>query len=151
MNHPQELEARIRVLEDIEAIRKLKARYFHAIDRKRWDDLASCFSQDAVWESGKRKVRVEGMESIVRFIRDIEDGDHIVNTHQGHDPEIEITGPGTATGLWELFHYREDRRDQVTQRSAVFYEDSYAKENGAWKIRHCRIVPIYFSESKAAC
>jgi hypothetical protein len=146
----QDLEARIQVLEDIEAVRQLKARYFHSIDRKLWDQLAACFSDDAVWESGRRNIRVEGADAIVRFIRNIEDGDHIVNTHQGHDPEIVITGAGTATGLWELFHYREDARQGVTQRSAVFYEDDYVKDNGTWKIAHCRIVPIYFNRSPSA-
>ena len=146
MSAAPDLAARVQVLEDIEAIRRLKARYFHAIDRKRWDELAACFCADAVWESGKRKVRIDGRQAIVGFIQGIEDGEHIVNTHQGHDPEINVTG-ATATGLWELFHYREDRQRRLAQRSAAFYEDRYTKDGEGWRIRHCRIVPIYFNES----
>lgn len=141
------LESRIRVLEDIEALRKLKARYFRVIDRQQWDDLAGCFSADAVWESVKRNVRVEGAEAIARFIRSVEEGVQIVNAHQGHNAEIEITGEATAKGTWELFHYREDKTAGQVQESAAFYEDRYAREAGIWKIVHCRIIPIYLNVS----
>lgn len=143
----ESLEARIQVLEDIEAIRKLKAKYFHSIDRKQWGALTDCFTQDAVWESGKRKVEVRGAGKIVELIRSIEGPDNITNTHQGHDPEIEIISAVAAKGSWELSHYRYDSGEATEQTSAAFYEDDYVKLNGAWKIRHCRIVPIYLCES----
>lgn len=142
------LETRIRVLEDIEAIKKLKAKYFNSIDKKQWNELAECFSEDGVWESGKRKVKIESAETIVQFIRKIEDGEHIINTHQGHNPVIEITSDTTGKGIWELSHYRDDVKERVRQQSAVFYEDTYVKVDGAWKINYSKIIPIYLNESK---
>jgi hypothetical protein len=143
----KDLETRIRVLEDIEAIKKLKAQYFQSIDRKRWDDLAECFCQDGVWESFKRKVKVDGLSAIVQFIRNIEDGDHIINTHLGHNPKIEITSDTTATGIWELSHYRDDLKEKKRQQSAAFYEDIYVKEKGTWRVKYSKIIPIYLNET----
>ena len=40
----EELEARVRALEDVEAIRQLKYRYFRCLDLKRWDELGACFT-----------------------------------------------------------------------------------------------------------
>ena len=37
------LEARIQRLEDIEAIKQLKAKYFHACDQKQLSEIESCF------------------------------------------------------------------------------------------------------------
>ena len=44
----RELQKRIRILEDIEAIRNLKARYCRCNDKKQWDGLADCFAKDAM-------------------------------------------------------------------------------------------------------
>jgi hypothetical protein len=56
---PEGLEQRLRRLEDIEEIKKLKARYCEACDRG-WDGRAShdlekivaLFTEDAVWDGG---------------------------------------------------------------------------------------------------
>ena len=60
-----DLETQIRVLGDIEAIKKLKAKYWRCIDKKLWDELEDCFVEDAVADYRKnlnfqgRKVRVK--------------------------------------------------------------------------------------------
>jgi hypothetical protein len=147
MVNENQLEKRIGLLEDVEAVKKLKAKYFHSIDRKRWDELSECFCTNASWESIKRKVKVDGVEAIVDFIRNIEDGDHIINTHLGHNPIIEITSDTNAKGIWELSHYREDNMAKKRQQSAAFYEDVYVKENGTWKIKYSKIIPVYLNET----
>ena len=35
---------------DIEAIKRLKARYFRLMDTKQWDDFATVFAEDAVMD-----------------------------------------------------------------------------------------------------
>ena len=42
-----DLERRIRALEDVEAIKRLKYRYWRHLDLKQWDELAACFAADA--------------------------------------------------------------------------------------------------------
>jgi hypothetical protein len=47
------IEERLRVLEDIEEIRQLKARYAAACDDNyNADDIAALFAEDAVWDGG---------------------------------------------------------------------------------------------------
>jgi len=131
MTDLQALQTRILLLEDAEAIRRLKARYFYSIDLKRWDQLRDCFSVDAVWDSIKWKIRLEGVEAIVRFIQDVEGGDHVVNTHHGLDPEIEITGATTATGFWGLTRYREDSKRPVPPRTRIV---PVGRQNAAYQV-----------------
>jgi hypothetical protein len=59
----EDLERRIQILEDIEAIRRLKARYADACDRGYdADTIASPFAEDAVWDAGTFG-RYEGREA----------------------------------------------------------------------------------------
>jgi hypothetical protein len=62
------VEARLRVLEDIEEIRKLKARYCD--DSHNPDTLGPLFAEDAVWEAS-RVGRAEGREAIKTLLGDI--------------------------------------------------------------------------------
>ena len=58
VNVPREehmdLEARIRQLEDVAAIERLKYRYWRCLDLKLWDELAGCFTDQATAD-GERK------------------------------------------------------------------------------------------------
>jgi hypothetical protein len=42
-----ELEARMKRFEDIEAIKRLKYKYFRILDSNLWDELAECFTEQA--------------------------------------------------------------------------------------------------------
>ena len=68
---PATLEQRVRVLEDIEAIRALKARYCAACD----DDhneakLGPLFAEDATWEATTNG-RAEGRAAIQKLLGDV--------------------------------------------------------------------------------
>ena len=60
----EELESRVRTLEDTDAIRNLKARYAELCDDNyNPDGIAELFVEDAVWESGPLG-RFEGLSLI---------------------------------------------------------------------------------------
>jgi hypothetical protein len=60
----QELEKRLQTLEDIETIKRLKARYCAMCDAGYDSDgLAGLFTEDAVWDGGSFG-RFEGREAI---------------------------------------------------------------------------------------
>ena len=139
-----ELEARIGLLEeecrelrelrDIEAIKRVKYKYFRCLDSKRWDELAECFAEDATtnWASGKW--RFQGVDAIVQFLSKTLPHNRI-SMHQGHHPEIELTGDTTARGKWSLQDYIIDNKGNLYLRGASFYDDEYIKVNGEWKIK----------------
>jgi hypothetical protein len=64
----ERLERRLQVLEDAEAIRKLKARYAALCDSQYdADGIAMLFTEDALWESPGLG-RFEGREAIRKFL-----------------------------------------------------------------------------------
>jgi ketosteroid isomerase-like protein len=65
----EQIERRLQVLEDAEAIRNLKARYAALCDNQYdADGIASLFTEDAVWESPALG-RFEGRDAIRNFFR----------------------------------------------------------------------------------
>ena len=63
-----QLEQRVQALEDVNAIRHLKARYAaYCDDQYNPDGLAALFTEDAVWES-QGLGRFEGREAIRAFL-----------------------------------------------------------------------------------
>jgi len=130
-----ETRKELRVLGEIEAIRKLKARYFRYLDTKLWDKMVGCFTADAVLAEHERNILVEGGTAIIEFLRQGLGVDHIVTVHHGHNAEIEIASDTTASAMWALNDYLFNRQTSKGTRGYGYYEDEYVKEKGEWKIR----------------
>ena len=135
-----ELEARIRVLEDIEAIKKLKHKYWNSLDKLQWDAVIDCFSQDGAVDYG-HDIKLEGKKALVEQLKD-KLREH-VGVHQGHHPVIELISDTAATGTWELFVYEFFNKKATNIRLAGFYDDEYVKEDGEWKIRKSIMTTIF--------
>ena len=127
-------------LVEIEAIKQLKARYFRLMDQKRWGEFAQLFTTDCEqeWRASPESAPQanRGRDAVVAFIRDSLEG--LDSTHHGHDPEIAITGPTTATGVWALFDHCT-RDGKIVFSGAGWYEDEYVKQGGAWRIHRTRL------------
>ncbi len=123
----------IQVLKDIEAIKQLKARYFRFIDCKLWDELADCFTEDAITTYSNDREHYEGRDAIMKFLRSNLDTP-VLTMHQGHHPEITITSETTAVGKWALEDYIITMKNKGIQ-CAAFYHDEYVKVDGRWKIK----------------
>ena len=76
------LEARIRVIEDTEAVKKLMARYWRSLDDKLWSELPDCFTPDVIADYGQPAWRREGRDALVAFLRGTRHGgdDHAIQT-----------------------------------------------------------------------
>ena len=133
-----ELEARIRVLEDIEAIRKVKNKYWYCIDMKLWDELAECFAEDMVMDVPTVTV-LHGREAVVQYLRERLGQSSTIVVHHGHQPDIEITSETTARGIWALRDNLIDSQSNIAFKGRGFYEDEYTKENGKWKIKSTKL------------
>jgi len=134
MTKLEELEARIRLLEDVEAIRRLRNKYFRCLDGRLWEEMAECFTDDVTTSYFNGELNFKGKDSTIQFF---EAGltDALVGLHHGHHPEIEITGETTARGTWGLYNYLIDKTNNRGQRIGGMYQDEYVKENGQWKIK----------------
>jgi nuclear transport factor 2 (NTF2) superfamily protein len=82
-----QLEQRVQVLEDVNAIRHLKARYAASCDDQyNPDGLAALFTEDAVWESQGRGW-FEGREAIRAFLG-VENYSYSCVTHMRHEDSM---------------------------------------------------------------
>jgi bile-acid 7alpha-dehydratase len=136
-----DLEKRIRVMEDIEAIKKLKAKYFRCVDKKLWEEMETVLTEDAVADYGMGIELLQGRKEIIEFLKKNLDRDSMISVHQGHNPEIEITSDTTARGVWVL----NDRliiQTIATLNGWRYYEDEYVKVNGEWKKKSTKIANI---------
>ena len=136
-----ELEKRISIMEDIEAIKKLKAKYFRCVDKKLWDEMEEIWVEDAVADYGMGIELLQGRKAILEFLKKNLGRDTMISVHQGHNPEIEITGDITARGVWVL----NDRliiQTIATLNGWRYYEDEYVKVKGEWKKKSTKITNI---------
>jgi hypothetical protein len=132
-------------LEDVEEIKQLKARYFRFLDTKQWDQLRRQFTDDCRFDGTSRPY--SGPDAFVAGTRErLEDA---VTVHQGHMPEIVITGERTARGIWAMFDWVEfhEERDVGRGLNRGFtgyghYEEEYRKEDGRWKISFLRLTRL---------
>jgi SnoaL-like protein len=119
---------------DIEEIKQLKARYFRCLDTKDWQGFGDVFTADAVMDADG--FVQHGREEILAFLPPILEG--VVTTHHGHMPEITITGPDTATGIWAMFDYLTWPGDGPPKGLQGFghYREEYVRERVGWRIGH---------------
>ena len=103
------------------------------MDTKDWNGMREVFTDDVVVDttaSGGGVVR--GAEEFMSFLRGTI-GD-VVTVHHGHTPEIDLTSPTTATGVWAM----EDmlRWPNGTELHGFgHYHETYDKADGTWRIK----------------
>ena len=119
---------------DIHAIHELKHRYLRCLDQKAWDELASCFTEDATASYGGGAIELDGRDAILAFLTGSMGSTGMLTSHRGSQPEIELTGPGEATGTWALEDVVIHQDFGVTIHGASFYADRYVKVDGTWLI-----------------
>ncbi|HYA35376.1 MAG TPA: nuclear transport factor 2 family protein [Candidatus Binataceae bacterium] len=134
----EELHKRITVLEDIEAIKKLKARYCSICDDDHNpDEIVKIFASDGVWE-GTGMGAHQGHAAIRKLFEGFRDRISF-SQHNVFNPRITVDGD-RATGIWYFmgpFTFRKGNRQMWL---AARYEDDYVKVGGEWKIAHLRAI-----------
>ncbi len=134
----QEVERMMIVLNDIEAIKKLKARYWRCVDKKLWTELVEVFTEDATLDYGD--TRLDGGKTIAQSIKEVLAD--AATAHGGHSPEIEITSDTTAKGIWAFMDYLVWGSD-TKMMGFGHYEDEYVKEDGHWRIKSTKLTRIF--------
>ena len=89
-------------LVEIEAIKRLKYRYVRLLDLKEFDEMAELFLEDATASYSDGTRSFEGRDAILEFLRSALGPRTMVTSHKVHQPEIDLTGPDTATATWGL-------------------------------------------------
>lgn len=127
----EEMEKRIRALEDLEEIKKLHQKYIDLMDNLNYKEVLDLFTEDASVEirnSGVLKGK-EGLTDI--YINKL--GRRTARS-EGHfviEPDININGD-TATGVWLVYMlFSKPAVEWVQGRN----DAEYVRVGGKWKIK----------------
>lgn len=131
----------------IEQIKQVMAKRIRCMDTKNCEEYDTCHTDDATSNSygevpDKFKPAASGVAqgkaAILAMIRKIVDGPvKVTSIHHAHQPEIEITSPATAKGIWVL----EDRfwwqNGDVEEHFHGYghYHETYECVSGRWLIK----------------
>ncbi len=127
-------------MDDIEAIKQLKARYFRTMDTKDWSAMRDQFCDDVVMDSTDSGGEIlTGADRCIEFLKGTI-GD-VITVHHGHTPEIELASATTARGIWAI----EDMLqwpDGRTLHGFGHYHESYEKVDGTWRIKTLKLTRL---------
>lgn len=138
----QDIAKRLGILEDVEAVKRLKHRYLHCLDSKLWGELEQCLAGDVKASFMGGAMKYDGRDELMGFYRTALPPSRIT-THMGHHPQIEITGDGSATGTWEVKTYLIETEVNLSLGGMSVFHEEYVKEAGDWKIKSLSCYRLY--------
>jgi hypothetical protein len=156
----------------IEEIKQLKARYFRCLDTKDWKGYLAVFAPDARIDSSGAMIPIDytGKPRIiggvvppppspewdwndpVKFVENLSEtlGD-VSTVHHGHMPEIKLTSPTTATGIWAMedkLLYPKERYSEGgpmnyrEMHGYGHYTETYERRAEGWRIKSLRLTRV---------
>lgn len=130
-------------LVEVELIHQLKYRYVRYIDTKDWEPLAELFTDDATASYGGGARNLAGRAAILEFLTSSMASESMLTSHKVHHPEITLTGPDDATGVWALDDVVIMDDAGLVVRGSSFYDDHYTRVEGTWRIAHTGYRRVY--------
>jgi hypothetical protein len=145
-----DIETRVRRIEDDLTIRQVMARYCHFANRG-WEgagddhlEQAALFTEDAVWWPAGGGGPQEGRSSMLarlETIRSREFGNFVI--HHAFNPRIEIDGD-RAVGDWHALIALTADDGRSVWVSGVYHEDLVRTHEG-WRIKALRFFPAFIT------
>ncbi len=142
------LAQRVEMLEQVEAIKALKHRYWRACDAKDPTAFRGCFVRRGARIDYGRLGAFDDADPMTEIFTKVAlhtvDGQHVIfDMHHGVHPEITVTGTGTATGRWTLRFRQVNLLDHTEKLMTGEYDDEYVIEDGEWKMSTCRFTETW--------
>ena len=128
------LEERIQRLEDIEAIKQLKAKYLHNCDVKDIEGIRDCFSTNEVIIDYGVIGSFSNRESFLEVFQAMACNEHTIDMHHGQNPQITWIDAEKASACWDLYFYQINTETKNLTQLSGSYADEYEKQNGQWVI-----------------
>ncbi len=128
-------------MNDLEAIKQLKARYFRTMDTKDWDGMRQVFTDDVQVDTSEAGGNVvTGADEFIGFLQG--SVGPAVTVHHGHMPEIELTSATTATGIWSL-HDVVIFPNGARLDGYGHYHETYTKGADGWRISSLKLTRLH--------
>ncbi len=141
------LHQRLRNLEDIMEISRLKAAYCEAVDggwdrrTHRGEEVAALFTEDGVWDAGKIGGRGEGRQGIIDIINSFQRMPFAL--HRVTNPDIRVNGD-EAVGKWHVIAYLSQPDGTPVMFMGV-YRDKFVRTPQGWRFKHLSGAAAYFA------
>ena len=136
------LEDRLKTLEEIEDIKKFHLDYISLYNQHRHEEMASCFTDDALLDTGVFAA-ARGKEEIARVFReDIPTVNNWATAHVVVQPVITVDG-NTAKGTWTMFLCFFDvpsPKGPAMRAYQALQDCEYAKVNGEWNFTSVKFI-----------
>jgi SnoaL-like domain len=136
------LAARVQVLEDVEAIRQLKAEYCRRLDGgwaskagTHMGPVADLFTDDGVWDGTPHAPRAQGREQIRQMMIDFRAIPFVM--HLVTNPLIEVSGD-RASGQWSIIVPTNASSEPTL--SVGTYDEEYVRTVEGWKFQSLRFI-----------
>ncbi len=147
----EDMQKRLQRIEDLEAIKGLRAEYCRAADDNfNAERMAKLYTNDGLWDGGKDGGRYEGKEAIKGFLRQLSTI-YIFSLHYcAQAPQIVLEGD-KASGSWYGLVLTTNK-ERCAFWSGIIYEEKYVKVSGQWLIKETRARHLFvtpFEESWA--
>ncbi|HEX5000791.1 MAG TPA: nuclear transport factor 2 family protein [Terriglobia bacterium] len=139
-----ELARRAALLQGQAEVTNLLDTYGYAIDRRQWDQAAGLFASDGTLELGQQGVYI-GPASIRRGLAQSAEGD--LNDHVYLQTLVSVGPDGRtakARGVELIFS-----SGSGGELSEGVFENTFVKQNGAWKIQSVRFYPRMIVDAAA--
>jgi uncharacterized protein (TIGR02246 family) len=140
----EDLENRIRALEDAEEIKRLHQRYINLMDNLEYEKVVNLFTEDAtieVRQSGVKRNRKEIADFYVNVLAKNRGGTRY-DGHMAVEPDIRVDGD-TAQGTWLIYMLFSKPSIQWVQGKN---ECEYKKQHGQWMIRRLKFARTLASD-----
>ncbi|MBW2942187.1 nuclear transport factor 2 family protein [Zhongshania aquimaris] len=129
------LEERIQCIEDMEDIKKLKARWWFACDVRDTDGMRNCYNESDFEIDFGFIGTYTNMDEFIGVFEDLACNPSHIDMHHGMAPDITITGPNTAEGRWRMRFQLLETEKKMIQMMHGYYDDKYIKlDSGEWKM-----------------
>ena len=139
----KELEARVKVLEDIEAIKKMKAKTDFTVDKRDWDGFLKLFARECSGEY-PGGIKCPTRQDVEKFFREVVDQTATWMLHYHHNPYIDVEGD-TARAIW-YWTAPTVGIDGKARWTAGKGDDVYVREDGGWKHRENNLTVFYMCD-----
>ena len=117
-------------MEDIVAIRTVQAQYCRAADTRDWELLRATVTVGFACDTGSEgRGATTGVEAFIDRVGT----NPTVTVHHALLPEIELTSPSAARGIWAV-HLFARTPDGSSVDSYGHYHNTYEKTGGAWRL-----------------
>jgi hypothetical protein len=123
------------MLDDIEAIKQVQGRFLRAADTRDGDLVRTTVIDDFYCDTGSGgRGETRGIDNFVARITSTP----AIAVHHALMPEIELTSPDSATGIWAV-HMFAKTADGTVVNGFGYYNNTYQKQDGAWLLSTLRL------------